>query len=239
MIDDVTSGLPLPERRSLGGLPKDMALVFTRNVQPLLSNKCGNARCHGSREEGFRLTAVRGDSSAAIAEQNLAAVLNHLDLQTPDRSPLLQATRGLHGGNRQLLFSGQTGGRQLDLLRDWVTRVSQELGGTDTSTPSPIQSVSYTTTDNAANVRTAAFASDETVESPAELMNSSTSQNRPPNSSQNLSAVIMNPHSTMRSTDDTDQKFLQEAAAAARRDKFDPDVFNRQFHSRSDTPKHR
>lgn len=236
IIEDVNHGLPLPQRRSLGGLPKDMALVFTRNIQPLLSNKCGNARCHGAREQGFRLTAVRGNSSAMIAEQNLAAVLNHLDLQNPERSPLLQATQGLHGGSRQLLFSGQTGGRQLDLLRDWVTRVSQDLGGGEASAAPAIQAVNHFMAGETSQIRTAEFHQNEAMESPATLVNSLPSQPQQQTGSENLSAVITNPHSTMRTTDDTDQKFLQEAAAAARRDKFDPDIFNRQFHSRTTAP---
>lgn len=241
MVNDATRGIPLPERRSLGGLPKDMALVFTRNVQPLLSNKCGNARCHGAREEGFHLSLVRGNSSAIVAEQNLAAVLNQLDLQHPDRSPLLLASQGLHGGNRRLLFSGQTGGRQLELLRDWVTRVSQDLGGAEAMVNSTIQTVGQTTNSGDPNsgggeLRAAGFESGDATNSSTDSVNFPTAHHSQQNGSQNLTAVIANPHSTMRSTEDTDQKFLQEAAAAARRDKFDPDVFNRKFHPSAKAP---
>ncbi len=117
----------LPERRSLGGLPEGLAANFTQRVQVLLSNKCGNARCHGTDRNAFTLVSVRGQSTPVIAEQNLAAVLNQIDFKTPHQSPLLKATVGLHGGSRKLMFNGRTGGDQLRILRDWVHEAAAAL----------------------------------------------------------------------------------------------------------------
>ncbi|MCA9084044.1 MAG: hypothetical protein KDA81_08315, partial [Planctomycetaceae bacterium] len=117
-----------PERRSLGGLPADDAKMFTQSVQRILISRCGNARCHGgtSNEMTFRLVPLRNGSSPALAEQNLAAVLNQIDPSAPLQSPLLKACDGLHGGMSQLIFQGQTGRIQTETLRTWVQKIASE-----------------------------------------------------------------------------------------------------------------
>ncbi|MEZ6130447.1 MAG: hypothetical protein R3C59_17315 [Planctomycetaceae bacterium] len=204
IVADVTSGVPLPERRSLGGLPRHAALAFTRNVQPLLSNKCGNARCHGSQDNGFTILTVRGDSTSIVAEQNLAAALNQIDLQNPEGSPLLTATAGLHGGSRVLLFPGQTGRRQLTILRDWIAAVAAVLGPGEHVAPPTLSSPGISPV---TNTDTPAFR--QSV----------------------AGTVLPTVHGSERSTTETDAKHLQEAAIATRHDEFDPDLFNRRFHS--------
>ncbi|MCP4782118.1 MAG: hypothetical protein GY903_10455 [Fuerstiella sp.] len=128
-IDNVTLNHPgmMPERRSLGGLPKSLARTFTQTIQPIVLNKCGNARCHGTQHNSFAVVSIKGGSTSRIAEQNLAAVLNQIDMANPTQSPILNATSGLHGGSRDLLFSGQSGGRQADALRKWVAGVAGEI----------------------------------------------------------------------------------------------------------------
>ena len=121
------------DRRSLGGLPEELATTFTRRVQPLLQNKCGNSRCHSSGLNSFVVTPVRGASTAHIAERNLAAVLNQIRFDDPVNSPLLAATRGPHGRSNRLLFSGQTGRVQTELLKKWVLSVANELGASEQS----------------------------------------------------------------------------------------------------------
>ncbi len=152
-IDNVALKHPgmMPERRSLGGLPKSLARTFTQTIQPIVVSKCGNARCHGARQNTFAVISIRGGSTSRIAEQNLAAVLNQVDIRNPSQSPVLNATRGLHGGSRSLLFSGQSGGRQADALRKWVADVAREISPSasgaslDTRTERSVKEVSATT----------------------------------------------------------------------------------------------
>lgn len=118
---------PVAERRSLGGLPQETARTFTRTIQPLIANKCGNARCHGPGQNSFTVVPLRNAFSAYTTEQNLAAVLNQISFDSPQNSPLLAATTGLHGGSRELFFRGQSGRRQLELLNAWVAEVAQEM----------------------------------------------------------------------------------------------------------------
>ena len=144
-VDQVMLDHPrmIPERRSLGGLPKSLARTFTQTVQPIVVNRCGNARCHGAGQNTFAVVSIKGGSTSRIAEQNLAAILNQIDLSNPSQSPLLNATVGGHGGARVLLFSGQSGGRQAEALRKWVADVAQEISPSsvrESLVPEPDQS---------------------------------------------------------------------------------------------------
>ncbi|MDG2131258.1 MAG: hypothetical protein P8K08_24885 [Fuerstiella sp.] len=162
--DTVTLNHPsmMPERRSLGGLPKSLARMFTQTVQPIVVNRCGNARCHGARQNSFSVVSIRGGSTSRIAEQNLAAILNHIDTTNPSQSPILTATKGLHGNSRQLLFPGQSGGRQAAALRKWVITVAQEIAP---SQPSPHTGQPATTKHKGAVSRGVPHG-EETIDSP-------------------------------------------------------------------------
>lgn len=124
-------GYLVPQAESLGSLSKDAAATFTAKVQPILVNKCGNARCHGvASENAFRLVHVRSgvNSHRIHTERNLAALSPYLDLQHPADSPLLAIPRGSHGGGASV-FGGAGGERQFDILREWVYSVARERGG--------------------------------------------------------------------------------------------------------------
>lgn len=126
-VDRVATNPDAPKVRSLGGLTPSTAQEFVSTIQPLLSNKCGNARCHGGSEaNGFRLSKLTPGSSRnrIRIERNLAAVLDYVTPQQPLRSPLLAAASSAHGG--RTIFNGRAAARQLDTLRKWVTAASEE-----------------------------------------------------------------------------------------------------------------
>jgi hypothetical protein len=198
----------LPDRRSLGGLPEPLAVTFTRRVQPLLSNKCGNGRCHGAGRNGFSIVHVRNGSSAAIAEQNLAAVLKQIDADNPDESPLLKVAVGLHGGSQVSLFPGTSGREQLKLLDQWIAGVAAEIGGQPGRATSKAEAAEPI-------IRTAFAPNDNT---------STTLKD---------GGHLIIPHETPRDRDLAVQQLTTEAVIATRHDEFDPDVFNRRFHGRS------
>lgn len=152
-IERVTAGdafdatLPAPPRKmrdgfmtsptqSLSGLPPSVTQEFVRKIQPLLMNKCGNARCHGAAgSSDFRLTRVWHGMSGyrTLTGQNLAAVLRMIDPQQPRTSPLLVIPHGEHG-RKGPVWSGPRADEQLAELRAWVIRVANER--------SPISTVS-------------------------------------------------------------------------------------------------
>lgn len=121
-------GFQLPEVEALGGFSRQTAQDFIVRVQPILINKCGNASCHGgsSDKTEFTLSVVRnGRGHRLFAERNLAATMKFLDLDAPDRSPLLTEPRGTHGGAKTI-FSGPRGGEQFETLRKWVRVAASE-----------------------------------------------------------------------------------------------------------------
>lgn len=116
------------EVRSLSGLSPDTARDFVASIQPLLLNKCGNARCHGSAaKNGFQLTRLRGgaSNSRVVSEKNLAAVLRHTQPEEGGTSRLLKIIRGSHAG--QTIFHGRYGAVQMQTLEQWMKNAVREL----------------------------------------------------------------------------------------------------------------
>lgn len=127
-------GYLVPEAESLGSLSRETAASFTARVQPILVNKCGNARCHGVvSENAFRLVHVRSNlnSHRLHTERNLAAVSPYLDLEQPAKSQLLTVPQGNHGGGTVAIFGGPGGERQLEIIREWVYAAARDRGGYD------------------------------------------------------------------------------------------------------------
>lgn len=126
------------EARSLAGMSPETAQRFVSQVQPLLLNRCGNARCHGSSstKREFKLEHIRGSGNQRRRiERNLGAVARRIDLARPSQSELLKAGFGVHGG--QTVFVGRAGARQLKTIRDWVSTAAAELRPTGVPSAEP------------------------------------------------------------------------------------------------------
>lgn len=116
------------EARSLAGMSSETAREFVAHVQPLLLNRCGNARCHGaaSTQQSFQLEHIRGSGNQRRRiERNLGAVVQRIDLIRPAQSELLQPGFGTHGG--QVVFTGRAGAKQLETIREWIINAAAEL----------------------------------------------------------------------------------------------------------------
>ncbi|MGD9855479.1 MAG: hypothetical protein AB7U20_11085 [Planctomycetaceae bacterium] len=116
---------------SLAGLAPETVEGFVQQVQPLLMNKCGNARCHGqAATNDFRLTPVRRGMSGfrVFTEKNLSSVLKQIDVKAPETSPLLSVMQGSHGDTPRPLFLGPSAEQQQATLRQWVLRAAIESG---------------------------------------------------------------------------------------------------------------
>jgi len=194
----------LIERRSLGGLPSRLAMDFTAQIQPIVSNKCGNTRCHGSDENQFQIVNIRRGVSAATTEQNLAAVFKQIDLRRPESSPLLQGADSIHGGQTRPMFSGRNGRVQYQALQAWIKAVAADAapGGMDSQAvqPAGIQAVGQTHA-----------ALSDGVEDPAGLLE---------NRASHLATARR-------------QGFQQDAQKYTRTDQFNPDLFNLKYHGRT------
>jgi len=203
------STAPSIEARSLAGLSRSVAQDFTRRVQPLLMNKCANAGCHsGGTGSSFQLASAHRGSSPTIAERNLAAVLKQIDLAQPAKSPLVVEVEGTHANLNAPLFRGRLGAQQLDILRSWVFMAANDIA------PNAQQ-------ENSA------------VEPIIQLTSASALDTAPSGGTRRLSPDTTIPHGRQLTSDETDPKFLAEAARANAHDEFNPSVFNTRFHGKT------
>lgn len=131
-----------PSRRDpdahLGGLPKSLAKQFATRIQPILTNHCSTASCHGPRSEtGFRLerVPVGQRSERGAVERNLLAVSEYLDFRQPSRSPLISRAKEPHGKPVRPLWTGPSGKQQFAELQGWVRESAPFLKGTQSNSP--------------------------------------------------------------------------------------------------------
>ncbi|NQV24627.1 MAG: hypothetical protein HQ518_09690 [Rhodopirellula sp.] len=242
------------EVQSLSGLSPETAREFVASIQPLLLNKCGNARCHGpAAENDFQLTRLRSGASNSriVSERNLAAVLNDLQPGQNGRARLLEVIRGSHAG--QTIFNGRYGAVQMQTLQQWVQVAAKELRF-------ELQSVKKTAFSNqppaALSQRSANEATSATVKTTPERIgnddlhsvtdaaefsaetvnvdsNSAESAAIPsPSPAQgfgNTAGIGINPAASPTPLSNV-QRLLQEARQHVRKqDAFDPEDFNRRF----------
>jgi hypothetical protein len=225
-------GEEVPEARSLSGLSRETADAFVTRIQPLLANKCGNARCHGTvSKTQFQLEPVprRSGSLRLRIERNLAATLNFIDTDMPLGSRLLMTIDRTHGG--QLVFSGADGGEQAAVLREWVLTAAAELRA---RSGSRLRSTSIVAT-GAPELLSPARESGLATES-AEAGRDFTSDGDQagPSGSGDTSGVDASTESDVQSLDGPKltrfQKLLLEVEDAADEvDVFDPGEFNRRY----------
>ncbi len=123
----VDAALFVQDVRSLAGLSRENATLFSRKVQPILVNKCSNAGCHAKTSNSqFKLNPIRSGrgSHRVFAEQNLAAIFKQINFEEPRHSPLITKTTGGHGKNGNTLFHGRAGKKQREILIKWITSVA-------------------------------------------------------------------------------------------------------------------
>ena len=235
-------GFLVPEVESLGGLSPDVATTFTQRIQPLLMNKCGNASCHGSKtsggsDEGFQLVAMRGAAGGhrMYTERNLAQVLRYIDLEDPALSPILAIPQGNHAGMTPA-FHGTGGANQLKMLKVWVKAVVEEkraeeveLAKRPTLKGKRGTIASLPVTESEAPVDPALPARKSST-IPGLVDNKSLDSfvqrsGTPPNANTSVPAV------TQADAAGIDREKTADHARSMEQDPFDPEIFNRRFHS--------
>ncbi|RLS39003.1 MAG: hypothetical protein DWH81_09140 [Planctomycetota bacterium] len=95
-------------------------LQFTRQVNRIALNKCGNGTCHGPASfSPFKLTR------SSKSDPNLQAILKYIDTSDPEMSPLLVNARSVEGPHDGL-FQGAKGREQYATIQAWVVQVARE-----------------------------------------------------------------------------------------------------------------
>lgn len=111
---------------------------FTRVVQPLLQNRCGNANCHASNGRSafvLQRTPTGRLTFKDLTWSNLRAAWKQVDLRDPERSPLIVMATTPHGGqSRAPLETYESRPRQR--LARWVVSATQADAIASGETPS-------------------------------------------------------------------------------------------------------
>lgn len=112
----------MTESISLGSLA-----VFSSTVQPILLNNCATGGCHvGAGPEKMRLSrsGLSGKAGRRTTQRNLHAVMEWVDLNRPDYSPLLTVPLRPHGKDSEVMVQGHR--EEYQQLVRWVMQVSSE-----------------------------------------------------------------------------------------------------------------
>lgn len=125
----------------VAALPRELVVTYTKRIQPLLINRCGQAGCHGGASMAVWQLEHFGSSNrlpASFTRQNLGGLLQWIHHEQADASPLMVRATEPHGGRETAPLSP----REEDLqqsLRGWITAMVQRhtaaRGGAFASTP--------------------------------------------------------------------------------------------------------
>ncbi|MDG2380897.1 MAG: hypothetical protein P8N76_04430 [Pirellulaceae bacterium] len=120
------------ETRQIDNLPASAVPQFTRVVQPLILNRCGQTTCHGSAtRSGFQLTrSLRGNPNRELTWKNLAAAIHQVQNERFENSPLLLQARSIHGNSKVAPIEAHET-VQFKHLYEWVKLVTKSKNPTD------------------------------------------------------------------------------------------------------------
>ena len=219
--------------RTARDMPAGTMETFVRSIQPLLVNRCGAARCHGSASENaFHLLRPPSSSrpSGRITQRTLQATLKLIDREDPTRSPLLTAALRPHGPLEVSVFAGRRAD-QYARVADWVYRVAR---GSGTAVPASHEEP----TDESAEYPVSAIYTGPITVSSADHSAGGTGDIRLqrhdlgseiPRSLGQPDASIDTPSAAHR----PQVKRGGLTPSFAPIDPFDPEIFNRRYHSRA------
>lgn len=107
---------------------------FTADIQPILANRCASAGCHAAGSESpFQLISGAGGSSridASSTKTNLRNVLQWIDRESPQASPVLVRATEIHGGSVSPPINLREQ-RLLMQLQRWVQAATAPTSRTD------------------------------------------------------------------------------------------------------------
>lgn len=130
-------------REELDDLPPGALPQFTRVVQPLLLNRCGQTACHGgATQSSFQISrGVRGTPNRDLTWKNLSRAIAHIDKDSFAESLLLLKARSVHGNSTRAPIEAHEV-RQFEHLYHWVRSIAAPSSSSDdgkpTEEPEPI-----------------------------------------------------------------------------------------------------
>jgi hypothetical protein len=203
--------------KSIEGRPLQL---FASQIQPMLVNRCSNCHSHRLADQTnvkWRIFAPPSGTraSAEFTRSNLDATLPYLDNGNPAESPLLKYATTKHGGGEAPL--GLRNAKAVNGLQRWVGMTAVALNA-ETASPA---SANKTTTNEAAFSPVSA---PQSVATPRSTYSELTS----------VSTIQENEGNTPDQVEPQDVSSSGPSRLPIVENPFDPDLFNRRFHMKTD-----
>lgn len=202
-------------------VPQSDIAFFTRQIQPILLNRCSDSKCHGKASNNDFLfeNAPYASARKDYTSRNLLATLNHMNSERASQSSLLVNARTPHGGASEPPISPNEV-QLLERIVAWIGRFAP----IDPPTPSQPPGLLAINTKNAKPI-------DGSKVDPNALQ---ATHSVPVNQPENLSSMHASGVSEQIETHESQSNMSNDTTAAVRlamADPFDPSAFNRRFHA--------
>jgi hypothetical protein len=104
-----------------------IAAHFSRRIQPILLNRCGQTACHGAQSENsLRVIEPYRNAYERVSSENLQSTLSQVSMKREEMSPLLYYATTAHGLQRQPGIS-VTETQLLNELVSWIQFVQNPV----------------------------------------------------------------------------------------------------------------
>ena len=218
-------------------IPGYIRKTFQNSILPVLVSRCGQSGCHGLLgKTEFHIYQPVGDQSASVLARDLDEVLRYIDRDRIQESPLLAYATKAHGiqRNPSLNQSRDDERALIERINFWVKslalsqRPETKMPVQYPSTAQGTQSVSSAV----ANVSVANPSIRKTKRTDEVEQDRNAKLSKPTKSAAPTEFISM---SELADLESAIEKFERQSgsgvagSSAAKKDPFDPDVFNRQF----------
>ena len=215
-------------------IPGYIRKTFHTRILPILVSRCGQSGCHGMMgKSDFHLYQPVGDQSAVILARDLDEVLKYINRENIPDSPLMAYATKAHGIQRNpSLNQAKAEERQLiEHINLWVKSLalSQKPASSMPSQYPSVQPVASGVTAASANVpvNTPSVRNSKRLNDVEQDRNAKLS--KPAKSAPPTEFLSMSEISDLEAAIEKFEKQSGSGAAQAKKDPFDPDVFNRKY----------
>ncbi|MCA9199327.1 MAG: hypothetical protein KDA87_17395 [Planctomycetales bacterium] len=202
-------------------VPQSDIAFFTRQIQPILLNRCSDAKCHGKASDNdFHFeNAPYASARKDYTSRNLLATLNHMNSEQVSQSSLLVNARTPHGGASEPPISPNEV-QLLERIVAWIGRFAPIDAPTATEPPGLL----------AIDTKNAKPIDGSKVDLNARQATHSVPVNQPKKTSARTASAV----TEQVETHESHSNMSNDTTATVRltmADPFDPNTFNRRFHA--------
>ncbi len=116
-------------------IPAEARRLFALRIQPMITRRCSAASCHGPSTKNTFPLWPSTIAAPAVTTYNIRQLMQFIDYQRPDESPLLQKATIAHGGARKAPLQLPRQAKAIGWLRRWIEVVARDATPSSVSDP--------------------------------------------------------------------------------------------------------